>query len=619
MKTSVISKNIAQVVVGIPAEGPFDYAVPPEMREVLAPGCRVKVSFGRKTVTGYVVGFTEKSAHPRLKPVLRVMDARPVLGGHMLELGEWLSRYYGCSLGEALETMLPFSVRKRQRLSFSLPESPPEVQTRPEQGTLIIEQNAQQLYQDVAQVVERCLEQNRSVIILAPDAWTAEDIQKSLSFRIEKDVLRYDLKTAKKQIEVWTALRSGRAHVVVGLRSAVFAPVRDLGAMIILHEDQYGYQEDQTPHYYAVRVSRERCSREGAHLYLTAAAPRVETWFAVERGELKLNILREDTQPGTINALDLTNYKPRRGSSLAYPALQEAQRTLEAGGRVVIFYNRRGFSRVIHCRECASSLRCPRCHVPLTYIYKDRKFVCPACASAQEPVDKCPDCGKAYEHYGEGIERLESNLARFFPLSRIRCFDAGTSRFPVDAQVLVATQAAVSRLVPGQWQCAVILDADAMLERFDYRAHQKMFSLLMRFRTAVNGKIFVQTRQPLHPVIQSARTGSLEKFYRGEIKTREDLQLPPFAHSLMIALRGKREERVAGQAEVIYQKLDQDSGVLFEVLAPQPDFQAKLRDQYRYIIMAKSQDVESAVRRARQVVSTVSRRSGVTVTLQVDV
>ncbi|HSV43635.1 MAG TPA: primosomal protein N', partial [Candidatus Bathyarchaeia archaeon] len=540
----------------------------------------------------------------------------PMVSAPLLELARWLADYYGCSFGEAIAAALPFSVRNRKRLAFSPP--PEKILKKTPALSLYVIHDDEAGYEAIVSRMKETLAAGRGVLILAPDSDEAERLAEVIAPKVGGKIARLDTGASKKYTQDWLALKNGEVSCALGVRSAVFAPVNNLGLIVMTDEDHYGYKEDQTPYYHAREVVLKHSAIEGSDVIFSSAAPSVELWHAIacSGGEVK-TFFKKDMAP--LQIVDLANYKPRKESALSFPVANEVGRTLEAGGKVLVFFNRRGFHTMVKCEGCGHVIKCPRCEVPLVYLYEEKIMSCPSCNFKQAGTSVCPECGdKNLNRYGEGIERIESDLARFFPQARLATFDRTKKQLSKGWNIIVATEAIVKHLNGMAIAATVVLDIDSELSRHDLRGHQKVLSLLLTLRKYTREKIFVQTRQPSHPAIQAACSLELDRFYQQELKSRQELEFPPFKHLIAVMIRGKKEGTTAARADDFFKQLSEHPLAGFEVLPPQPDFRPKLRDQYRYIIMGKAFQVEVAVKHIRQLLAAMKRKSGVIVTLDVD-
>jgi len=613
-----MSDQILQVVTGLPVEGPFDYRPPEGFSGTLAVGQRVIVPFGRRRETGYIVGLCARSTVPSLKSAIAVPDAYPIIDPDLMALARWMAAYYGCSTGEALEKMIPFAIRQRKSLDLSAPE--PQVRSKSgiSKVSLFLSLDEDAAWAAVLARARESLAREQGVLFLAPDAQASQRIFERAAPAAGQLSARLDQGSSRDQTAAWLMLKNGDARCAVGLRSAVFAPIRHPGLIVVFQEHQYGYQEDQSPFYHAREAVLERARIQGCDVIFMTPAPTVELWSEVSGGRFEL-VRFEAPDPVRITPIDLTNYKPRKESALSFPVASAVSQALEKRKNVLVLFNRRGMYTVIKCEHCGYVLRCPRCQANLSYHEDISEMVCPSCDTRHGVIRNCPECRHTgLNRYGEGIERVRHDLARFFPQARLAVFDRESRAFPRQADIVVATQAVIKVLDRARVDLAVLPDVDAELSRHDFRCHQAVFSMVMDLAKAVRDEIFVQTRQPNHPALRCARRFAVVEFYEAELRARQELGFPPARHLFEIMVRAKNEEHAQQQADVIYEKflaLPHDG---FEVMAPQPGFQAKLRDQYRYTIMAQAPRALASMAYIKAVLKAAKKKRGVIVTVHVD-
>lgn len=614
----MMQEQILQVVTGLPVEGPFDYRPPEGFSGSLAPGQRVIVPFGRRREMGYIVGVVSQSTVPSLKAVIRVLDAHPIIDPDLMALARWMAAYYGCSVGEAIEKMIPFGIRHRKSLALSAPAA----ESRCRQGkaaiSVFLSLDEDAAWRAVLERARECLSRRQGVLFLAPDAQASQRIVERVASSLGQAPARLDQGTSKEQTAAWLAVKNGEAGCAVGLRSAVFAPIRCPGLVVVFQEHHYGYQEDQSPFYHARDVILERARIQGCDVIFMTPAPTVELWSGVSDGRFEL-IRFEKSDPVRVTPIDLTNYKPRKDSALSFPVASAVSQALEQRKKVLVIFNRRGMYTVIKCEHCGHVLRCPRCQANLSYHEEISEMVCPSCDTHHGVIRSCPECRHAgLNRYGEGVERVRHDLARFFPQARLAVFDRESRSFPHQADIVVATQAVIKMLDRVCVDLAVLPDVDAELSRHDFRSHQAVFSMVMDLAKVVRDEVFVQTRQPGHPALRWARSFAIQEFYDAELRARQELGFPPARHLFQVMVRAKNEEHAQQQADMIYEKflaLPHDG---FEVMPPQPGFQAKLRDQYRYIIMAQAPRALASMAHIKTVLKAVKKKRGVIVTVHVD-
>ncbi len=639
-------KKIAQVVVGLPVEGPFDYVLPVELHKKACVGTRVKVSFHYQKKQGVIVGFGSKSKFKNLKSIESLLDEKPLLSSSLLTLTKRLSQYYGCSWGEAIEAVLPALLRKGKSL-LSFPNvsvgNPDEVKTgfklvftRPptktfggdsseinpkkkSEVTLLHDLSRSDRWPFLVGKVQETLNRGQEIIFLVPELSMIEAVLSKLRAAINVPIAVFDKKmTPKKELEQWLSIQAGVISIVVGSRSAVFAPVKNLGLIIVVDEENSAYKQEQSPFYHAREVVLMRSSIEKSSVIFVSSSPSLELWQQVLKKKMRL-IFFPAQKLGQVIPVDLTNFNARKTSLISFPLRNHIEKTLLQGGKVILFMNRRGFSLLTRCYSCGYTFKCFRCDVNLSYSYAKKKMICRHCHAAIEAPSVCPKCRNTHlRSLGTGIEKLESELARIFPHAKLATYDKDTQELPRGFDILVATQAVlrIQEEVPAQLIGCIHIDSE--LNRHDLRAAEHTFALLVRLRLWARDKLVVQTRLLDNECIQAALKMDFKNFYKKELSARRELGFPPFAHLVALNLRSMKEETVLQQAYDFYTELGKILPREIDMLEPQPDVVPKLRDKYRFTIMLKGKSVKQILAFIKNGLKQFKRKSTVTLTINVD-
>ncbi|OGX40847.1 MAG: primosomal protein N' [Omnitrophica WOR_2 bacterium RIFCSPLOWO2_12_FULL_50_9] len=613
-----MNKRIAQVIVGLPVEGPFDYSVGKSLRDRIAVGQRVRMVFNRRPSIGVVVRFQKNSPFKPLNPVLSILDDYPSLDEKALKLTRAFGRYYGCSWGEAAQTWLPTALRKAKELQWTPCGEDKAEAPLGKKVILLHDKSPDKRWPFILETIRKVWEAKRRVIFLVPEASLIESVLQRLK-EVSCPVIVLDKKMrSSRELEQWIKVKEGRATVVVGTRSAVFAPVSSLGLIVIYQEEHAAYKQEQSPHYRAQTIAQMRSQSEGCSLLYVSSAPSAETWHKAKK-ERWTKITYEPDRLSEMQPVDMTNYNPQRTSILSFPLQSAIQETLTAQGKVVLFMNRKGFSTQTRCPQCGWTLKCPRCDVNLTYLYVSKRMVCRHCSFKTELPGFCPHCPGSYlRSSGTGIEKLESEAARLYPHARISRYDRQTAEFPREADVVIATQAVLKGQGAFPVDLMAVVNFDAELHHMDFRSAQKAFALLVHLRQFAVRKLLVQTRMIDNYCLRAVLKGDFDGFYRKELKFRQELGFPPYKHLAAVGLRGSDEERVFEQAKDLYARLEKRKPQGIDVLDPHPDVNPKLRDKYRFTILLKGLSVKDILAYATPVIKDFKRRHSTLITLNVD-
>ena len=462
------------------------------------------------------------------------------------------------------------------------------------------------------QAIAATLEEGRDAIVLVPEiALTPQTVNRfAARFGGAVAVLHSALGDGERHDE-WHRIRRGEARVVVGPRSAVFAPVRRLGLIIVDEEHDGGYKQDESPRYSARDVAVMRAHIEGARCVLGSATPSLESWRnATVLGKYRLARLPErvgGARLPSVACIDLREAaRPGEGVPLFSEPLLAALRTrLERGEQAILFLNRRGYATTYQCAQCGAPVVCPHCSARLTYHAKDDTLRCHLCGWWRRPPDRCPACGAPiFKPLGFGTQRVEAVLAKILPQARVIRMDAdSTGRRHSHDELLAAFRAKEADILLGTQMIAKGLDfpnvtlvgilaADRSLNvPYDFRAAERTFQLIAQVsgragRGAIPGEVIVQTLQPDHPAIRTACACDYERFAADELAEREAAGLPPFRRLACVTFTGGDAAAVQRAAEAADRRLAAMPGV--ERLPPMPAPLERKENLWRWQVLLKA-------------------------------
>ncbi len=580
----------ARVVVGLPVEGPFDYIVPPEIVQKIKIGKRVRVDFRNKKIVGYVVGVSNKTSIKKLKPVLELIDAEPVLNKEMLILARGISDYYCCSLGEAIETALPDAIRKGKKLN-RIPAGQAGLHKKAVAGvTLLHDLDGAGRWEIYLEEIRSALKNNGSVIVMLPDKGAVLKAKRLLQ---EKTGGRISVlyRNQPKELDTWLNIKAGGYNLVVGTRSAVFAPLDNLSLIIIDKEESFAYKQDQAPHYHAREVAFMRSKTEKVKLLLGTSSPSLESFYLARQNKIGYNFIPAKSLP-EVKIFDTkytAEFQRHKKAVLSKYLEDEVGRVLNAGGKTLIFLNRRGFATFLSCQQCGKTLKCGRCNVHLVYHFKENLLRCHRCSFKMEPPRICPDCNAGYLKYsGIGTEKIESELSRIFPQAKIKNFERIGNEGLDSVDICVATEA-VLKDEDFKFDITGVLSIDNSLNRIDLRSSEKTFALLIGLLKATKDKLIIQTGLPEHHCFAALENKDINLFYVEELKHRKQLKFPPYKHMALIKIRGRDPARVEEAGNVLFSRLKEaNKNRSVKVLTLNPGQPAKLRGNFYRQIMLES-------------------------------
>jgi primosomal protein N' (replication factor Y) len=471
------------------------------------------------------------------------------------------------------------------------------------------------------QAIAHALEQGKGAIVLVPEISLTPQTVERFKARFSSGTLQtlvaviHSHLSAGERHDEWHKIRQGRARIVIGARSAIFAPIEPLGLIIVDEEHEHSYKQEETPRYNARDVAVVRGQMEGAVVVLGSATPSLETYHNVTKAKyrlLEMPTRADDKKMPIVRVVDMRQEsRKQKGAPIFSNQLKEAiQRRLERKEQTILFLNRRGYSTSLQCLQCGYVAECPNCSVSLTYHRPIQKICCHICGYEANAPKVCPEpkCGNSGIRYsGLGTQRVEEALTKLFPHAHIKRMDSDALKKKDDyrrilgdfrvgkTDILVGTQMIAKGLHFPNVTLVGIIHADLSLHIPDFRAGERTFQLLTQVagragRGDVEGEVIVQAFTPFHPAIQYARRHDFLGFYEQELEFREQLKYPPLGRVALLTLRGHNEEKVKFTADHLRRELEKQladfKGLILAGPAPAP--LARAESYYRYQIMLRT-------------------------------
>jgi len=746
---------VAQLVLPTPVDRTFDYLIPAPLAAAAIRGVRAVVPFGRRALTGYITGVTTESELPKdkLRGILELPDAVPLVDENMLRLTEWMAGYYACSWGEALQAVVPAVIRRgkalrtvgvlrlarghdetlahadvleekakdkltsplikqakilrtvatfddenwrpsvlAEKLGFS--ESP--IATLRKDGWLLIERvpleddsdlgieldespgpltgEQERAVEEIArgveagdyrtyllrgvtgsgktevylQVLEKVLAAGKAAIILVPEISLTPQTVRRFSGRLRGRhgvAVLHSAMTDSDRRREWRRIESGEARVVIGPRSAIFAPVKNLGLVVVDEEHEPSYKQEHTPRYHARDVAVMRCHMQKAICLLGSATPSLESSHnATNRRytllELKSRVM--ERRLPTVSIVDMAEEcrLQKRMALLSRTLVDELRDTVQRDEQAVMFLNRRGYHAFYQCTHCRELLQCPNCAVPMHHHRAVNKAVCHYCFETMHPPANCPTCGLGgLEAKGMGTELLEEELARAIPGVRIARMDSDVMKSRDDYEevlgqfkrqelsVLVGTQMIAKGLDFPNVTLVGVVQADLSTQLADFRAQERSFQLLTQVagragRGTQHGRVVVQTFTPHHPCIELARRQDYWGFYEFELRARDMAKYPPFVRLLNMTIEARDQGKGLATAKLIRAKAEdwvvRHPGDMAALLGPSVAPVSKIRNRYRWQFLVKANNHAAMRRICDMLKNEVRLGESLRVTLDVD-
>lgn len=647
----------AKVAVPVPLKQEFTYSFDNGVLNVV-PGIRVMVPFGRREVQGYVVDVLDSKPDVgfEIKAVSKAIDKEPLFGKSEYELALWMERFYFSSRGEILDVMIPGGRRDSSfgALDFEEPVSNEDVVLTAEQsGAIETVMNASSglfyLFgvtgsgktEVFLQCAERVIAQGGQVIYLVPEITLTHQLAVQVMERFKNNVaILHSGLTDSQRIAQWRRIKRSEVSLVIGARSAVFAPCENLRMIIIDEEHENSYKSGNDPRYHARQVAQKRIADCHGKLLMGSATPSLEAWHLMKDPSRMTRIDLTSRVGGgcmpKVEIADMTHEDGIFGKTLQL----EMARTLGAGKQVILFLNRRGYSYYFHCRSCGYELKCPHCDVAMTYHKKTGTLKCHYCGYTQKPTRVCPVCGSLDVMYsGFGTEQVEQEVQRLFPQYRTARLDTDVvskdrkiiqktlDEFRAGSlDILIGTQMVAKGLNFPNVQLVGIVLADSGLLVPDFRAEERTFDLLVQVagrsgRADSNGRVVVQTRMKDNPAIVMASKGQVEAFFDNELKLRRDLGFPPFSRMVNLVVRSPKASVARAFAESLASELSGKAsffGFDVQVYGANECPIEKIRANFRFQVLLRSFKPSDMLSLLENVLSYTSVPSSVVLEIDVD-
>ncbi len=463
------------------------------------------------------------------------------------------------------------------------------------------------------QAAARCLEAGRKAIMLVPEiSLTKQIIGRFIGrFGAESIAVLHSRLSLGERHDEWMRIKKGMVSIVIGARSAVFAPFDDIGLIILDEEHEATYKSDMTPKYDAVEVALKRLQQHKGVLVCGSATPSVATFHRSEQGiyeRLELTERYNQVALPQVTIADMREELREGNKTIISRALYRAMgRALEKGQQIILFLNRRGYATFVSCRECGAVLKCPDCGISLTYHKDGGKVTCHYCGHEEDAPETCPDCGSRYiRYFGTGTEKVEEIIGEFFPEVVIQRLDLDSTkrkgsidrildRFKKGKiHILIGTQLVAKGLDFRNVGLVGIIAADVTLNIPDFRSAERTFQLITQAagragRGDETGKVIIQSYQPDHYAVRLAAKQDYNGFYQTEIKLRKYMEYPPYSDLIQIVFSSKEEEQARAAAEAWHEKTtealqSEKKGCVFR---PQQAPMGKIKDTYRYCMLIK--------------------------------
>jgi primosomal protein N' (replication factor Y) len=594
----------------------------------LPTGSIVEVELQRELVLGVISGPTVK---PRFqtKPVAQVFELPPI-PSHLLKLSKWLMDYYPAPLGIMAQQLLPAKLSYKQMVAFSLPDvGSPDLSSLPpltnEQQIALKAMSAPDSYllhgktgsgktRLYIELAVRAVNKGKSAIILTPEISLTSQL--AGSFRQifgERVIVLHSQQAPAERQQAWlTCLQATEPLIVIGPRSALFAPVAKPGLIVLDEAHEAAYKQEQAPQYQTGRVAAYLSQIIRATLVLGSATPSVSDYYLAEQKNKPIirltHLARPDSHPATETIIvdrkehNLFNRSP----FLSLPLIKTVEGALARGEQTLLYLNRRGTARLVMCENCGWQASCPHCDVPLTYHGDHHELRCHSCNYHSPVPSSCPACSHASVIFKTaGTKAIVDEVRRLFTQARVARFDTDNTRAERfeqhyesvkqgDIDILVGTQLLAKGLDLPRLSTLGVLLADTSLYLPDFSAQERTFQLVSQVlgrigRGHVAGRAIIQTYHPDHPVLRAAIDGDYQTFYQQELTNRQRFLFPPFCYLLKLTVR-RASIKSAEAAALKLQAEIEASDIKVRIEGPAPSFYERLQNKYQWQLVVKAVD-----------------------------
>lgn len=569
-----MNRKIVQIAASIPLRRCFDYLIPEHIDSTrLIAGIRVRIPFHKREIVGMVLEVKTGSTVPydKLKPIIEVLDAEPIMAADIFQLCTWAADYYHHPFGEVLLGALPAWLRRgkpaqlKKTKKLLIPDNinqPLLLNSYQQTAFTAIQSSYSQfnvfLLDGVTgsgktevylQVIADVLKCQQQILVLVPEiGLTPQTIQRFRERFAVAVIALHSGMTEKQRFAAWLAAKSGDAKIIIGTRSAVFTPFANLGLIIVDEEHDLSFKQQDSFRYHARDVAIMRAHSNNIPIVLGSATPSLETLHNARQARyqhLRLPTRAGDAILPQFHIIDIRHQKLENG--LSQPLLTEMRNHLKNGDQVMLFLNRRGFAPMLSCPACGWMVKCKRCDIRMTYHYKAARLCCHHCESQKNIMNKCENCGATeLQAIGQGTERLEETLKKHFENYSIARIDRDSTRrkgameemldriHNGEHHILIGTQMLAKGHHFPNVTLVAIVDADGGFFSADFRALERMGQLLLQVsgragRDEKLGKVFIQTRQPDHPLLYQLLHEDYQVFSTSILQERVQAELPPYA------------------------------------------------------------------------------------------
>lgn len=650
----------AKIAVLRPVDNIYTYKIPSSLINDIKLGQLVTVPFGYGKVKGVILDIDEKPPKFKTKDILSIEIKDPIIKGPLTKLAKWMIDYYQIFPESILKLMIPknlkpIKVTSSRRLQPALNKHRQTLDiklSKNEEGAvelvikskkpryLLFTNRTEERYKVYLKLFSNLSKNNNTVMFLFPEVSQARNFYYYFTGHIETDTVLWNAKlTPKQKTAIWWGAKTNKIRCLIGTRSMIFLPVQNIKLLAVDEEESQFYKSEKNPKYFLPEVAQTRAKFEGSIYLIGTNSPSIEAFAGVMEGETRLSEkielidLRRRERKIDINIIDLKEEHEKGYKSFLTPKLRKSIiESKKNNEKVILFYNRRGYSTYVFCKRCGQELMCPRCSKPLIYD-QQKKFVCHICNFILEKKPVCGNCdGTEFKYSGAGTQKVIKEIKGLIFNSKIVRLDKDSLKddknllekckefLKSTSDILVGTKIIFHPCLEGKVNLFGIINFDQILNFPDYHVAQRAYQILIKAKSLLSkskGKIIIQTRHPNHYVLHAFLSQSYELFYNEEIKRRKELEYPPFTKLARALVWGDNQEEVKSAAQLIYRKLKNKKSnyQLFDAMeAPQE----KMRGKFYWQLIFKGEDLKMIRKDFKEVVVNIKSGPKLGMVLDID-
>jgi primosomal protein N' (replication factor Y) len=626
--------KIAEVLVFRGIDTTYTYKIPSKNASLYEAGHHIDIPFGKSLAEGVILHISEEktdtktSSAFKIKSVGKIIENKPQLSSEIINLINWFSKHYLVTPYTAYQTIMgninlrkleepektetaffhnEFNLNKDQKITISQ-----IMQNGFGQKYLLFGVTGSGKTEIYIQIANEIIKQGKNVFILLPEIALTPQARKMFKKRFGEIVAVIHSGFTPKEREItWTKIYKEKIKIVIGPRSAIFCPLKNIGLIVIDEEHEPSYKQENHPRYFLHNIAEYRAAINNSILIFGSATPSLELYYEIAQKSASLNQLLklekrvENQSLPQVRVIDMREQNSHK-SFISDVLSQKIKEKLEKQEKIIILINRRGYATYIICQNCQTILTCPQCDLSYTF-HKDQKFRCHRCDTEAKITHVCPKCHKtSLEFSGLGIQKAELELKKQFPAAQIlrldkdnvksaKALESMLEEFKNKADILIGTQIIAKGHHFADVTLVGVLGIDTILNMPDYKSPERVFQLLTQVagragRSAKSGEVIVQTCQPHHPAIKFASNHDYEGFYKSEIAMRKELWYPPFSHLINIIISSQNEKEIIQYVPTLEEYLKTNFKNIkgkIQLIGPKPAPFEKIKTYFRWNILIK--------------------------------